>query len=110
MRRATATVICLAATIAATGVAAAGPANGSAGPARVAACPGSIRLGGEAFVFYRTRANCTRARRAVRRLFASRGKRGRPRGFRCESGSRYRRGAYCHTRGNYRVFGFHPFD
>lgn len=74
--------------------------------AESAACPGSIRLGGRAYAYYQQGVNCGRARRAVRRLYATRGREGAPRGFRCRSRSNFRRHGGCTTRNRKRYFGF----
>ncbi|MGI8946305.1 MAG: hypothetical protein ACR2GL_08725 [Thermoleophilaceae bacterium] len=83
-------------------------ADGARAPLASAAarCRGSIRLGGRRYAFWRHRVRCGAARRAVRRLFASRGRRGSPRGFRCRSRSRFRKTGACSTRGLGRYFGF----
>ena len=67
----------------------------SAPKAGASACPTTIRLGNRRFAYFQRRVNCTRARRAVRRLYASYGRRGRPRGFRCRSDTRFRRNGAC---------------
>ena len=74
--------------------------------ARTAACPGSIRMGGRRFAFYRHRVTCDGARTAVRRLYASYGRRGTPRGFKCRSRSRFRKTGGCVNRTGSRYFGF----
>ena len=74
--------------------------------AKAAACPGSIRLGGQRFGTYRHRVTCTGARRAIRELYDSYGRRGTPRGFRCRSQSKFRKTGGCTTRGGARYFGF----
>lgn len=64
--------------------------------ATASACPSTIRLGNRRFAFYkRGRVDCTRARRAVRRLWETYGRAGRPRGFRCRSTNRFRRSGSC---------------
>lgn len=73
-------------------------------------CLSEIRLGGRTYVFYLQRVGCRQARRAVRRLYRSGGDEGRPSGFRCESGSGFRTGGGCFTRGRVRAFGWHPLD
>jgi len=75
-----------------------------------ARCGNSIRLGGRTYVFYRLRVSCAAARRSVRRLYASGGKRGRPARFICESNTGFRTGGGCHTRRYYKGFGWHPLD
>ena len=71
-------------------------ASAAAAPkAGASACPTTIRLGNRRFAYFQRRVNCTRARRAVRRLYASYGRRGRPRGFRCRSDTRFRRNGAC---------------
>ena len=73
-------------------------------------CRNEIRLGGRDYVFYLQRVGCRTARRAVRRRYRSGGAEGRPPGFRCESGSGFRQGGGCFTRGRVRAFGWHPLD
>jgi len=85
--------------------AAPGPTRASV-PAKAAACPGSIRLGGKRFGTYRHRVTCAGARRAIMELYASYGRRGTPRGFRCRSQSRFRKTGGCTTRGGARFFGY----
>ena len=85
--------------------AAAAPAN-PAPVAQAAACPGAIRMGGRRYAYYQRRVNCKRARRAVRRLFATRGRAGAPRGFRCRSQSNFRKSGGCANRSRTRYFGF----
>lgn len=74
--------------------------------AKASACPGSIRLGTRRFAFYRHRVTCAGARRAVARLYASYGRRGTPRGFRCRSKSRFRKTGGCTNPTKTRYFGF----
>ena len=73
------------------------PQSSAASPkATASACPSTIRLGNRRFAYFqRGRVNCTRARRAVRRLYATYGREGRPRGFRCRSDTRFRRNGAC---------------
>ena len=80
-------------------------ASGTAPEARASACPTTIRLGNRRFAYFQRRVNCTRARRAVRRLYASYGRRGEPRGFRCRSPNRFRRYGSCRA-SRTRYFGF----
>lgn len=102
-----ASLLCLA-TAAPTVAAPAGPASKAkvAPKAQAAACPDSIRLGGQRYAYYQQRVNCRRARRAVKRLYASRGGRGRPRGFRCRSESSFRSNGGCVTPNRKRYFGY----
>lgn len=80
-------------------------APASRGPeAHLSACPDSIRLGNRTFAYYQHRVNCTRARRAVRRLYATYGREGRPRGFRCRSRNRFRRSGACRSGSRYFLF------
>jgi len=81
-------------------------APAAAPEARASACPDSIRLGGKRYAFYERRVSCANARRAVRRLYDSYGKRGRPRGFRCQSRSRFRKTGGCTNSRRTRYFGF----
>jgi len=74
--------------------------------AKASACPTSIRLGGKRFAFYRRGVTYKGARTAIRRLYASYGRRGTPRGFKCRSRSRFRKTGGCATRGTTRYFGF----
>jgi hypothetical protein len=75
--------------------------------ARAAAC-NTVRYGGRTYVLYRRGGvRCLFARRWVRRLHNSGGM-NKPPGWRCTSGSGYRRGGNC-TRGR-RAFGWHPGD
>ncbi len=74
--------------------------------AMAAACPDAIRLGGRRYAYYQHRVNCRRARRAVRRLYATRGREGTPRGFRCKSTSGFRRAGGCVNASRSRYFGF----
>jgi hypothetical protein len=86
---------------------AAAPTSGRASvQAKAAACPGSIYLGGKRFGTYRHRVTCAGARRAIRDLYASYGRRGTPRGFKCRSQSKFRKTGGCTTRGGARYFGF----
>lgn len=86
---------------------AAAPASSRASvDAKASACPGSIRLGGRRFGTYRHRMTCTGARTAIRQLYASYGRRGTPRGFKCRSESRFRKTGGCTTRGGTRYFGY----
>ncbi len=95
-------------------VATAAPAGGDAGPVASAAasevsasgCPTTIRLGTRRYAYFQRRVNCANARRAVRRLYASYGRRGRPRGFRCRSRTRFRRNGACRNSTGSRYFGF----
>jgi hypothetical protein len=64
-------------------------------------CPNSISLGGRPHVFYRQGVGCQWARQKVRDLYNSRGASGRPPGFRCESGSSFRRAEGVPTRGGH---------
>ena len=75
--------------------AAAPEASAAAPEARATGCPTTIRLGNRRFAYFQRRVNCTRARRAVRRLYATYGREGRPRGFRCRSPNRWRRYGSC---------------
>jgi hypothetical protein len=70
------------------------------------ACTGVIHLGGKRFAFFRRRVTCDGARRALRRLYETRGRRGTPRGFRCRSRSRFRRAGACRNSTGSRYFGF----
>lgn len=81
-------------------------ASGAAPTALASACPTTIRLGGRRYAYYqRGRVNCRRARDAVRRLWETYGRRGRPRGYRCGSDTRFRRNGICRkTRTTY--FGY----
>jgi len=96
-------LLCLAAT--------ASPLTASAGApepspkATASACPGSITLGGKRYAYFQRRVNCANARRAVRRLYASYGERGRPRGFKCRSRTRFRKNGACSS-SRTRYFGF----
>ena len=94
-----ASTLCLALAVPAVGPAdrAAAPEASAASPeATASACPSTIRLGNRRFAYFqRGRVNCARARRAVRRLYATFGREGRPRGFRCRSDSRFRRNGSC---------------
>lgn len=83
-------------------------AAAESGPiATAAACPDAIRLGGRRYAYYQHRVKCRRARRAVRRLYATRGRDGTPRGFRCRSQSGFRRTGGCVNSSRTRYFGFH---
>ena len=74
--------------------------------AKASACPGSIGMGGKRFGTYRHRVTCTGSRTAIRRLFASYGRRGTPRGFKCRSQSRFRKTGGCTNRSGTRYFGY----
>ena len=74
--------------------------------ATASACPGSIRMGGKRFAFYKHRVTCTGARRSVRLLYETRGRRGTPRGFKCRSLSRFRKTGGCRNSTRTRYFGF----
>ena len=89
-----------------TATAAAPTGSGSSPQAQASACGSVIHLGGKRFAFFRHRVTCDGARTALRRLYASRGKRGTPRGFKCGSASGFRKNAGCRTRGNKRFFGY----
>lgn len=82
------------------------PAGASAVEAEASACPDSIRMGGKRFAFYKHRVTCTGARTAVRELYASYGRRGTPRGFRCGSKTRFRKSGGCRNRARTRFFGY----
>ncbi len=69
----------------------------------VAACT-SVKYDGRGYVMYRRGVSCTFARRWIKRLAASSGRR-KPAGYACSSGSRFRGGGYC-ERGR-RHFGWH---
>lgn len=73
---------------------------------QVAACNG-VKVDGRGYVLYRRGVTCTFAKRWVKRLASSGGKR-KPAGYTCSSGSKYRGGGYC-ERGN-RHFGWHTGD
>ena len=82
--------------------------DASAPEAGASACPTTIWLGGRRHAYFqRGRVNCTRARRAVRRLYATYGREGRPRGFRCRSTNRFRRSGGCSNSTNTRYFNFY---
>ena len=84
---------------------AAAPTAGSASvKAHSSACPGSIWMGGKRFAVYRKRVTCTGARTAIRALYASYGRRGTPRGFKCRSLTRFRRSGGCINRTKTRNF------
>lgn len=85
--------------------AAAPEASAAAPEARASGCPTTIRLGNRRYAYFQRRVNCTRARRAVRRLYATYGREGRPRGFRCRSPNRFRRYGSCRA-SRTRYFGF----
>jgi hypothetical protein len=86
---------------------AAAPTTASASvKATASACPSTIRMGGKRFAFYRHRVTCRGGRTAVRRLYASRGHSGTPRGFKCRSASRFRKNAGCVNRTKSRYFGY----
>lgn len=89
-----------------TGTAAAPSTASASVKATASACPGTIRLGGKRFAFYRKRVTCRGSRTAVRRLYETRGRRGTPRGFKCRSRSRFRRAGGCKNSTNTRYFGF----
>lgn len=74
--------------------------------ATTSACPGSIRLGGARFAVFRHRVSCRVARRSIKRLYRSRGRKGVPRGFRCRSTNGFRRSAGCTNSSVTRYFGF----
>lgn len=74
--------------------------------ATASACTGVIHLGGKRFAFFRRRVTCDGARRALRRLYATYGRRGTPRGFKCRSRSRFRKSGGCRTSTGSRYFGF----
>ncbi|MDQ4048051.1 MAG: hypothetical protein M3131_01520, partial [Actinomycetota bacterium] len=86
--------------------AAAPEASAAAPEAKASACPSTIRLGNRRYAYFQRRVNCTRARRAVRRLYATYGRQGRPRGFRCRSRNRFRGNAGCRNSTGSRYFGF----
>ena len=86
--------------------AAAPPAATASVKATASACPGTIRLGGKRFAFYKHRVTCLGARRAVRRLYETYGRRGTPRGFKCRSRSRFRKTGGCRTSSGSRYFGY----
>ncbi len=92
-------------TTAPTDRAAAAQASAASPEATASACPTTIRLGNRRFAYYQRRVNCRRARRAVRRLYATYGREGRPRGFRCRSPNRFRRYGSC-RRSRSVYFGF----
>ncbi len=101
--------LCLA--LAAPAAAPAGPAaapevSAAAPEAKASACPSTIRLGNRRFAYFQRRVNCANARRAVRRLYASYGRRGEPRGFNCRSRTRFRRNGACRNSRGTRYFGF----
>ena len=72
----------------------------------VAAC-NAVKVDGRSHVMYRRGVSCTFARKWVKRLAASSGRR-KPAGYACSSGSKFRSGGYC-ERGN-RHFGWHSGD
>ena len=82
------------------------PGNVATSDVTASACPSSIRLGSRRYAYFQRRVNCENARRAVRRLYASYGRRGRPRGFRCRSRTRFRRNGACRNSTGTRYFGF----
>jgi hypothetical protein len=91
--------------LAATG--SASPAAGSSPQAQAAVrCTGVIHLGGKRFAMYKHRVTCDGARRALRTLYATRGRRGTPRGFKCRSASRFRKNAGCKSSSGRRYFGY----
>ena len=101
-------ILCLALAVPAAGPVdrtAAPEASAAAPEARASGCPSTIRLGNRRFAYFQRRVNCTRARRAVRRLYATYGRAGRPRGFRCRSPNRFRRSGSCRA-SRTRYFGF----
>lgn len=88
---------------------AAGPAE-AADTAQTARHCDTIRLGSRTHVFYRGGGvTCRFARRWIKRLYESRGRR-RPPGYICTSGTRYRNGGNCATRTRSKYFGWHPAD
>jgi hypothetical protein len=108
-RSALALTLCLAFAVMATAPAdrAVSPASSAAASeVRASACPTTIRLGSRRYAYFQRRVNCENARRAVRRLYASYGRRGRPRGFRCRSRTRFRRNGACRNSTGTRYFGF----
>lgn len=74
--------------------------------ATASACTGVIHLGGKRFAFFRRRVTCDGARRALRRLYETRGRRGTPRGFKCRSRNMFRRAGACRNSTGSRYFGF----
>lgn len=90
-----------------TATAAAPTSSGASIQARAAACPGSITMGGKRFSTYKYRVTCAGARRAMRALYASYGRRGTPRGFRCASRSKFRKSGGCRSKSSpRRLFGY----
>ena len=80
-------------------------ARAAAPQAVASACPSTIRLGNRRYAYFQRGVNCTRARRAVRRLYSTYGRQGRPRGFRCRSVTRFRRNGAC-RRSSRAYFGY----
>ena len=87
----------------------AGAADPTDRPGASAAACDTIRLGGQTYVFYRTRVTCRFGKRWARNLYRTRGEK-RPRNWTCASGSRFREGGQCHRGNGRRIFGWQPGD
>ena len=70
----------------------------------IASSCSSVKVGGKGHVLYRRGVSCSYAKRWVRKLHATRGRK-KPRGWSCSSGSKFRTGGYC-EKGN-KHFGWH---
>jgi hypothetical protein len=88
---------------------AAADASSAAGPVATASGCGSIRLGGESYVFYQAKVGCKQAKKWAGQVFKTRGE-FEPSGYDCESGSGFKQGGGCSTPSGKKYFGWHPFD